>query len=148
MRQTPIASCFAARSRYRERKGPASSRGVGPGAQCSIIIHSRRDEVACDDGQEAHLSQLAAYVDKRVGELVAAVGQVGDARLLVMATLLVADELSDAYAEVEALKSAGADATEAKLGGAVGDTRPIMRVSTIRNEGIDAVANWVASQPG
>ena len=49
---------------------------------------------------------------KGLDELVAAVGQVGHARLLVMATLLVADELSDAYAELEGLKAAGADATE------------------------------------
>ncbi len=81
-------------------------------AQVSVIINGRKYQVACDDGQEAHLSRLAAYVDKRVDELGAAVGQVGDARLLVMATLLVADELSDAYAELEVLKSAGADATE------------------------------------
>ena len=43
---------------------------------------------------------------------------------------------------------AGADATEAQLRGALGDNRPIMRVSTIRNDGIDAVADWVAVQPG
>jgi cell division protein ZapA len=36
-----------------------------------------------------------------VQELVAAVGQVGDARLLVMVSLLIADELSDAYAELK-----------------------------------------------
>ena len=81
-------------------------------AQVSVIINGRKYQVACDDGQEAHLSRLADYVDKRVGELVAAVGQVGDARLLVMATLLVADELSDAYAELEVLKADGANGTE------------------------------------
>ena len=43
---------------------------------------------------------------------------------------------------------AGADATEAQLRGALGDNRPILRVSTIRNEGLEAVADWVASQPG
>lgn len=39
----------------------------------------------------------------------------------------------------------GADATEAQLRGALGDSRPIWRVSTIRNEGIDAVADWAMS---
>jgi len=39
----------------------------------------------------------------------------------------------------------GADATEAQLLSAVGDKRPLFRVSTIRNEGIDVVADWVAS---
>ncbi len=78
-------------------------------AQVSVVINGRKYQVACDDGQEAHLARLASYVDKRVGELVAAVGQVGDARLLVMASLLVADELADAYAELELLKSASED---------------------------------------
>jgi len=39
---------------------------------------------------------------------------------------------------------AGADATEAQLVSAVGQDRPIWKVSTIRDEGIDAVADWVA----
>ena len=70
-----------------------------------LTINDRRYQVACEDGQEAHLTRLGAYVDKRIKELVASVGQVGDSQLLVMASLLIADELSDAYAEVEALGS-------------------------------------------
>lgn len=86
-------------------------------AQVSVTINGRKYQIACDDGQEAHLSRLGSYIDKRVGELVAAVGQVGDARLLVMASLLIADELSDAYAELKAHKKddrgpAGAGAAE------------------------------------
>ena len=46
----------------------------------------------------------AQYADPRVDELVAAVGQVGDARLLVMASLLVADELSEVYTELDGLR--------------------------------------------
>lgn len=72
-------------------------------AQVLVTINGRKYQIACDDGQEAHLSRLGSYIDKRVSELVAAVGQVGDARLLVMASLLIADELSDAYAELKAL---------------------------------------------
>jgi len=74
-------------------------------AQVTVTINDRRYQIACDDGQEAHLSRLGGYVDKRIGELIAAVGQVGEDRLLVMASLLVADELSDAYAEMEAIRS-------------------------------------------
>ena len=81
-------------------------------AQVNVSINGRRYPIACDDGQEAHLARLGAYVDKRVGELVAAVGrQITDAHLLVMVSLLVADELSDAYAEIDTLKgSTGAAA--------------------------------------
>ena len=76
-------------------------------AQVSVTINGRNYQIACDDGQEAHLTRLGNYVDKRISELVASVGQVGDARLLVMASLLVADELSDAYSELDVLRGPG-----------------------------------------
>ena len=74
-------------------------------AQLMVSINDRNYQVACDDGQEAHLSRLGTYVDNRVKELVAAVGQVGDARLLVMVSLLLADELSDAYSSLDVAQS-------------------------------------------
>jgi len=67
-------------------------------AQVNVTIKGRAYQIACDDGQEQHLAALAAYVDQRVGELTAAMGQIGDARLLVMVSLLIADELADAQA--------------------------------------------------
>ncbi|MGB0669985.1 MAG: cell division protein ZapA [Rhodospirillales bacterium] len=70
----------------------------------AVRINGKPYEIACDDGQEAHLTRLGDYIDKRVGELIAAVGQVGDTRLLVMVSLLIADELSDAYAELDDLR--------------------------------------------
>lgn len=82
-------------------------------AQVTVTINERKYSVACDDGQEAHLTRLGSYIDRRVGELVAAVGQIGDAKLLVMVSLLVADELSDAYAEMETMKSGGKGAAAA-----------------------------------
>ena len=64
--------------------------------QVEVIINGRGYRIACEEGQEKHLSGLAAYVDGRVAEMVASTGQIGDARLLVMVSLLVADELSEA----------------------------------------------------
>ncbi|MBT6885140.1 MAG: cell division protein ZapA, partial [Rhodospirillaceae bacterium] len=52
-------------------------------AQVTVDINERSYQIACDDGQEAHLTRLGNYIDNRVQELIAAVGQVGDARLLV-----------------------------------------------------------------
>jgi cell division protein ZapA len=75
--------------------------------QVDVHVNGRRYQIACDEGQEEHLTQLAEYVDKRVQELVGAVGQVGDARLLVMTSLLVADELSEAYSTLEENEDAG-----------------------------------------
>ncbi|MCP5368018.1 MAG: cell division protein ZapA [Hyphomicrobiales bacterium] len=91
-------------------------------AQVSVTINNRKYDIACDDGQEAHLARLAAYVDKRIGELVAAVGQIGDARLLVMSSLLIADELSDAYADMEALRAAKGGTAIGELEERIGGT--------------------------
>ena len=74
-------------------------------SQITVSITGRKYEIACDDGQEAHLTRLSQYVDRRVNELVASVGQVGDARLLVMTSLLLADELSEVYTELDVLRN-------------------------------------------
>jgi cell division protein ZapA len=70
-------------------------------AQVDIRINNRPYRIACDDGQEEHLTRLAEFVDKRVQELVGSVGQVGEDRLLVMASLLIADELSETFAQID-----------------------------------------------
>ena len=81
-------------------------------AQVDITINNRKYQVACDDGQEAHLTRLGIYVDKRLNELIAAVGQVGEARLLVMVSLLLTDELSDLYSKKE--EASGGDIHNAR----------------------------------
>jgi cell division protein ZapA len=74
-------------------------------AEVTLTINGRSYTVACDDGQEAHLQHLAGHIDQRVGDLVESVGQLGEPRLLVMASLLIADELSDAYAHISELEA-------------------------------------------
>jgi cell division protein ZapA len=77
-------------------------------AQVDVTVNGRSYRIACEDGQEQHLRQLGEYVDRRIAELIATVGQIGDARLLVMACLLVSDELAEAYARIEGGESEGA----------------------------------------
>ena len=78
-------------------------------ATVDVVINGRRHQLQCDDGQETRLKRLAAYVDKRVSDLAQNHGQIGDARLLLMTSLLVADELSDAYDELKRLRTALTD---------------------------------------
>ena len=59
----------------------------------SVSINGRSYEIACDAGQEDQLRKLADDLATRVDRLVEQIGQVGDARLMLMAGLLVADEL-------------------------------------------------------
>ena len=64
-------------------------------SQVSVTINGHPYKIACDDGQEPRIRRLAQYVDARVGDFVKRVGQVGEARLLLLAALVIADELSD-----------------------------------------------------
>jgi cell division protein ZapA len=72
-----------------------------------IVINNRGYDVACDDGQEAEVSELAQDLARRVDKLVQSVGQIGDARLLLMAALLLSDELASSKREMERLARAG-----------------------------------------
>ncbi len=83
--------------------------------QVAVTIHGRSYEVACDDGQEDHLVRLASYIVKKVVELVTSVGQIGDTRLLVMSALLLADELSEAYSELTALRGGDDDVLDSRV---------------------------------
>jgi cell division protein ZapA len=82
-------------------------------AEVTLTINGRSYTVACDDGQESHLQHLAGHIDRRVGDLIESVGQVGEPRLLVMASLLIADELSDAYTHISELEAGGSAAAPA-----------------------------------
>jgi len=69
--------------------------------QVSVPVNGRSYAITCDDGQEPRIRRLAQYVDAKVGEFVASVGQIGEARLLLLAALVIADELSDANDALE-----------------------------------------------
>ena len=58
-----------------------------------VTIGGRRYTLTCRDGEEAHLKGLAAHLDAKAAELGAALGTLSEPRLLLMAGLLVADEL-------------------------------------------------------
>ncbi len=75
--------------------------------QISLKINERSYQVTCDEGQEEHLRKLASHLDERIQDLAGSVGQVGEGRLLVMASLMVADELFEAYKDIHALKAGG-----------------------------------------
>jgi len=84
-------------------------------AEITLTINNRNYDIACDDGHEDHLRRLGAYVDRRVNDLAAAVGQIGEPRLLVMASLLIADELHEAMSKLAPAKNGEADANGAVI---------------------------------
>ncbi len=71
----------------------------------TVTVNGKNYTVGCEDGEEDHVRDLAAYVNKHVNDLAGGVGQVGDARLLLMAGLVVADELSEILGRVDELEA-------------------------------------------
>ncbi len=74
-------------------------------SQVNVTINGRQFRMACEDGQEDHLRQLARELDERITGLRVQFGEIGDARLTVMAALMVADELSESGRKVRALEA-------------------------------------------
>jgi cell division protein ZapA len=68
----------------------------------SVTIDNRKYRLACDEGEEARVESLAGMMDGKIGELRAAVGEIGDLRLVVMAALTIADNLMEARDEAAA----------------------------------------------
>jgi cell division protein ZapA len=64
--------------------------------QVVVKVNGRDFSLSCADGQEARTRRLAQYVDAKIAEFAKIVGQVGEARLILMAALVITDELSDA----------------------------------------------------
>ena len=82
-------------------------------AQVTVRIGGYAHPVACQDGQEKHLTNMAAEVDKRISALKGMGIQFGETRMLLLAALQLADEAVDLKAENDALKAGGAVAAEA-----------------------------------
>ena len=66
--------------------------------QVSVTINDRSYRLACGDGEEDRLVELATYVKSKIEQLTAEIGHAGDERLMLMAALMIADELWDAKA--------------------------------------------------
>ncbi len=84
-----------------------------PMAQVTVTIGGRVYRLACNEGEEPHLENLARAVDAKIDDIRASFGEIGDQRLIVMAALTIADELSEAQKSVAALEARAAQAVEA-----------------------------------
>lgn len=81
--------------------------------EIALSINGRNYRVTCGPGEEARLRTLAEAFDQRITALVRSVGQAGEAQLLLVAALLMADELDEARTELSKLRGAAASAAAA-----------------------------------
>ena len=73
-------------------------------SQVSVTINGRQFRMACEDGQEGHLMNLARDLDSRIEGLRTKFGEIGDTRLTVMAALTVADSLAETGLRIKRLE--------------------------------------------
>ncbi|MBN8929628.1 MAG: hypothetical protein BGO51_13245 [Rhodospirillales bacterium 69-11] len=64
-------------------------------AQVTLRINGYAYTIGCKDGEEQHLLAMGAELEKRIESIKLRAGQSGESRMLVMAGLLMADELFD-----------------------------------------------------
>ena len=73
--------------------------------QVTIRVNGRDYAIACGDGEEAHVADLAQYVDHHASALAGKVGALGETRLLLMTALTIADELGEVSATLTELRA-------------------------------------------
>ena len=73
--------------------------------QVEIVIGGRTFEVACQEGEESYLQSASAMLDVEASHLSEQIGRMPEARMLLMAGLMLADRtagLEDKVQELEA----------------------------------------------
>ncbi|GAA4526728.1 cell division protein ZapA [Chelativorans composti] len=74
-------------------------------AQVSVTIDGKVYRMACNEGQEEHLIDLAQRFDRYVTHLKESFGEIGDQRITVMAGIMVLDELVELQKRVRGMEA-------------------------------------------
>ena len=81
--------------------------------EVAVTINGHDYKVQCAAGEEERLTRLAAFVDEQFSGLLGTVGDIGDTRLMVMTSLMLADKVFDASVEIDRLRAQVAQAQKA-----------------------------------
>lgn len=85
-------------------------------AQVTIHVNGKPYQVGCADGQEQHLMELAGMINSHIGEVAHDMGQLGETRLILMGSLMLADELHEARTRLDAVRNELARAQNGQAG--------------------------------
>lgn len=72
-------------------------------AHVAINFNGRSYRFACSENEVQRLEDVSKYLTAKLEELARDHGNIGDERLMLMAAIMVADELFDARADVDEL---------------------------------------------
>ncbi len=77
-------------------------------AQVTLRINGYAYTLGCQDGEEKHLEAMGAEVSNRIDGVRAVAGPSGEARMLVMAALLMADDIFELRTKLREAEAAAA----------------------------------------
>jgi cell division protein ZapA len=103
-------------------------------AHVSVTIAGRAYRMACDEGQEDHLLALGQLLDGKIDELRGAFGEIGDMRLVVMAGIAIADELSETQRRLVASEHLAQSLADDRAGLLARDEQAAARFASILSE--------------
>ncbi|MCB1531312.1 MAG: cell division protein ZapA [Alphaproteobacteria bacterium] len=70
-------------------------------AQLTLTINGRNYGIACEDGQEQRVMDLAHYVDSKIKDIARAGAGTNESHLLVLTALMLSDEIFDLRDQVD-----------------------------------------------
>jgi len=114
--------------------------------QVNVTINGRQFRMACEEGEEPHLLQLAEDLDQRIAKLRTRFGEIGDTRLTVMAALTVSDELSETREKLQRIEPELAALQDASLVSADHAETTEAAVAAALNaaaERIESITRWL-----
>ncbi|MEC8100629.1 MAG: cell division protein ZapA [Pseudomonadota bacterium] len=81
-------------------------------ANVEIIINSRTYRISCNDGEEDRIKLLSSKIDSEVKSLADKIGQLGEARMILLAALVLLDRFDDNQEKMEDVLKKTADKIE------------------------------------
>lgn len=70
-----------------------------------VSIAGRTYRMSCEDGEEQRIEELASHVESKIVSMRESFGEIGEQRIIVMASLAIADEAKDARAKASTAES-------------------------------------------
>ncbi len=70
-------------------------------ADVDININNRNYRISCKDGEEERISSLALKINNEVSALAEQIGQLGEARMILLAAIILLDRLDENESKIE-----------------------------------------------
>jgi cell division protein ZapA len=107
----------------------------------TIRLNGTPYQIGCGAGEEEHVARLGSEVEDILQQLVSSVGQIGEARLLAMVALILADKASETGASETGASETGASETVASESAAAAiDNDAAKRAEDIAADALESAA--------